>query len=79
VYVGEQEAADDVRKVFYNALTYNLPGSKVYSHAKTLSGFFENHWAAMPRAEADVNRPPSAEDMATFVEKCHRLGCNDME
>lgn len=73
LYKNHSEAAEDVRLIFTNAMTYNLPESRVYTHAKSLSEFFETQWATIAKSDADIkNRTPSMEALADFVEKCHR-------
>jgi hypothetical protein len=73
LYRNYSEAAEDIRLIFTNAMTYNLPESKVYSHAKSLGEFFETQWATFAKSDEDVrNRPPTMEALSDFVEKCHR-------
>lgn len=69
-YSSQEEAADDVRLIFHNAMTYNIPGSRVYVDAKTLSEFFEQNWATI--VKLDSGRPPTSEQMTEWAEMCHR-------
>ncbi len=72
-YSSHFEAAEDIRLIFTNAMTYNLPESKVYTHAKSLSEFFETQWGTIAKSEEDIrNRPPTMDSLSDFVEKCHR-------
>jgi hypothetical protein len=72
-YRTASELATDVRLIFMNAMTYNDPSSKVYTHAKTLREYWENHWAQVVGIESDADRPPNIELLTEFVEKCHRM------
>lgn len=82
VYKKPADIAIDVRLIFENAMTYNMPDSKVYVHAKSLGEFFENAWANVPSAfitaEDILDRPPSGEALADFVEKCHRISADEL-
>eukprot|EP01038_Epipyxis_sp_PR26KG_P014014 gene14014-18795_t len=71
-----EDAANDVRQIFINAITYNAPGSRVYSNAKALSDFFEQNWANV--VKDDVDRPPTTDAMVEFAEKSHRLSPEDL-
>ena len=67
------EAADDMRLIFSNAMTYNLPGSKVYNCAKSLGNVFENNFNQLQRKVAEnKKKPANIEDMSVWIEKCHR-------
>lgn len=78
-YQQEEDAAEDVRLIFINAMTYNAPGSRVYANAKSLSEFWENCWAAVYRsATEDLNRPPTTTEMTNWVEKCHRIPADEL-
>lgn len=66
------EVAADVRLIFLNAMTYNAPGSRVFVYAKTLSDIWEQNIATILKNENDVDRPASIEEMAHWVDKCHR-------
>jgi hypothetical protein len=70
-YLKSTEAAADVRLIFSNAMTYNAPGSRVYTNAKSLGEFWESNWASIAGAEDDIDRPPSKEALLAFVEKSH--------
>ena len=72
VYQSPADLASDTRLIFLNAMTYNDPSSKVFSHAKTQREIFESAWNAIVNAEEDKDRPPSVEQLTEFVEKCHR-------
>lgn len=76
-YHKQSEFAADVRLTCMNALTYNTPGSRVYGNAKSLSEFFETNWASIT-TEVDLDKPPSYNEMCLWVEKCHRLGPDDL-
>ena len=76
-YPKQSDFASDVRLTCMNALTYNAPGSRVYANAKSLSDFFENNWASIC-TEVDLDKPPSYNEMCLWVEKCHRLGPEDL-
>lgn len=71
-YESPVEAAADIRLIFLNAMTYNAPGSRVYVYAKTLSDLWESSCAGLLKQEDDIDRPASAEEMAHWVDKCHR-------
>lgn len=71
-------AAADVRLIFLNAMTYNAPGSRVYVYAKTLSDLWESSCASILRQEDDVDRPASVEEMANWVDKCHRINPDEL-
>lgn len=66
------EVAADVRLIFLNAMTYNAPGSRVFVYAKTLSDAWELNCANILKNENDVDRPATIEEMALWVDKCHR-------
>ena len=66
------EAANDVRLIFLNAMTYNAPGSRVYVYAKTLSDMWETSCAGLLNQEDDLDRPATIEEMTHWVDKCHR-------
>ncbi len=70
-YKRMEDVASDIRLTFINAMTYNAPGSRVYSHAKSLSEYWEQNWANINKAD-DVDKPPTTEEMTQWVEKCHR-------
>jgi hypothetical protein len=73
LYSNQRELASDIRLIFTNAMTYNLPGSKVYNHAKSLSDVFEIQWLQIAKSDDDIqDRPPTPEMLSDFVEKCHR-------
>lgn len=67
------EVAADVRLIFLNAMTYNAPGSRVFVYAKTLSDMWEQNCASILKHEDDVDRPATIDEMAHWVDKCHRL------
>lgn len=48
-YKNMSEWAQDVRRVWDNAKTYNAPESDVYAGAETLSNFFEQRYASIQR------------------------------
>lgn len=77
-YQREEDAAEDIRLIFINAMTYNAPGSRVYANAKSLSEYWENCWAGVYRATEDVNRPPNTTEMTNWVEKCHRIPADEL-
>lgn len=64
-YACQDDCAKDVRRIWVNALLYNMPGSKIYTTAKALSESFELNY--LPLARDDVNRPPNAEEMTSWV------------
>lgn len=71
-YQAPSDLANDMRLIFLNAMTYNDPTSKVFSHAKTQREFFESAWTNLVNVEEDKDRPPNVEQLTEFVEKCHR-------
>ncbi len=71
-YKTPTDLANDVRLIFLNAMTYNDPTSKVFSHAKAQKEFFEAAWSNIVNADEDRDRPPSLDQLTCFVEKCHR-------
>ena len=75
-YETSLEAAADIHLIFLNAMTYNAPGSRVYVYAKTLSDSWEASCANILKQEDDIDRPPMMEEMAYWVDKCHRYICN---
>ena len=73
-YACQDDCAKDVRRIWVNALLYNMPGSKIYTTAKALSESFELNY--LPLARDDVNRPPNAEEMTSWVagiDTCNHL------
>jgi hypothetical protein len=72
LYQTSSDLAFDMRLVFFNAMTYNPTGSKVYAHARSLSDFWESHWTNVVLPEDDVDRPPNADQLKELVEQCHR-------
>lgn len=49
-YNTAQEWADDVRLVWYNALSYNYKNSSTFLMAQQLSDYFEKKWKRFPRS-----------------------------
>ncbi len=64
--------AADIRLIFLNAMTYNAPGSRIYSQAKNLSEYFESNCKGLFKNVEDVDKPANAEEMGAWVDKCHR-------
>ncbi|XWS10947.1 hypothetical protein CRYUN_Cryun38cG0042100 [Craigia yunnanensis] len=54
-YKSPREFAEDVRLTYSNAMLYNPKGQDVHIMADTLSGIFEENWAAM-ESEYNLNR-----------------------
>ncbi|XWS10070.1 hypothetical protein CRYUN_Cryun39dG0044300 [Craigia yunnanensis] len=54
-YKSPREIAEDVRLTFSNAMLYNPKGQDVHIMADTLSGIFEENWAAI-ELEYNLNR-----------------------
>ncbi|XWS52153.1 hypothetical protein CRYUN_Cryun11dG0042800 [Craigia yunnanensis] len=54
-YKSTREFAEDVRLTFSNAMLYNPKGQDAHFMADTLSGIFEENWAAM-ESEYNLNR-----------------------
>jgi hypothetical protein len=74
IYSNPEEVVVDIRLMFINAMTYNAPGSRVYTHAKSLSEFWELQWSSNPnRSNTDQDKPPTIELMTSWVDKCRRL------
>ena len=71
-YAKAEDAAGDVRLTLTNAMTYNLPGSRVYNCAKNLGDYFEAQFIKIIKSQNDPGRPPSVEDMTQWVEKCYK-------
>lgn len=76
VYKIQDESAKDVRKIWLNAMIYNMPGSKIYTTAKALSESFEANY--LPMARDDPNRPPNAEEMTAWVADCHQVTSEEL-
>ncbi len=72
-YQKPSELANDMRLIFNNAMTYNDPKSRVYSHAKSLGEYWESAWAQLNITDDILDRPPTIDAMTDFVEKCHRF------
>eukprot|EP00601_Ochromonadales_sp_CCMP2298_P022863 CAMPEP_0173298012 /NCGR_PEP_ID=MMETSP1143-20121109/15855_1 /TAXON_ID=483371 /ORGANISM="non described non described, Strain CCMP2298" /LENGTH=191 /DNA_ID=CAMNT_0014238079 /DNA_START=108 /DNA_END=684 /DNA_ORIENTATION=+ len=72
------DASADVRSIFMNAMSYNKPNSRVYVHAKTMSEFWEASCAALMKGLVDPDKPASAEQLAAFVDKCHRVNAQEL-
>lgn len=63
-YATIDEFAADVRLVFTNCLTYNLPGSEICFMANTLSTYFEKHYKNVKASESEeyaIPDPKNAE------------------
>jgi hypothetical protein len=75
-YSSQDEVAKDIRRIWLNALLYNMPGSKIYTTAKALSESFEANYLAMARD--DPNRPPNAEEMTAWVADCHQVTSEEL-
>jgi bromodomain-containing protein 3 len=71
-YRDPTRVAADIRLIFLNAMTYNAPGSRIYSQAKNLSEFFESNCKGLFKNVEDVDKPANAEEMGAWVDKCHR-------
>eukprot|EP00467_Chlorarachnion_reptans_P014260 CAMPEP_0114515466 /NCGR_PEP_ID=MMETSP0109-20121206/16754_1 /TAXON_ID=29199 /ORGANISM="Chlorarachnion reptans, Strain CCCM449" /LENGTH=206 /DNA_ID=CAMNT_0001695679 /DNA_START=95 /DNA_END=715 /DNA_ORIENTATION=- len=56
VYGTPEEFAQDVRLVWKNAQTYNLPGSQIYKAASKLAKFFEKHFAKLNKKKPGPKR-----------------------
>ena len=76
VYTSQQDCAADIRLIWANAMLYNSPSSKIYMTAKTLSEQFESMYAAI--AEDDKERPPTADEMHTFVSTLFKLSPEEL-
>lgn len=70
IYKSQEECVADIRLIWCNSMLYNIPGSKIYAIAKSLSEHWESQWALYVN---DENRPPSSEEMTTWIEDCYRL------
>lgn len=70
-YQTEDECAEDIRRIWRNAMLYNAPGAVVYVKAKTLSEFFEAQWSAF--CEQDKNRAPQQTELQEFADKCYKI------
>jgi hypothetical protein len=70
-YKSIHQAAADVRTIWANAMTYNMPDSKIYQIAEGLSAFFENAYSQI--AKNDKDEPPSVEDMKAWAAKLYKL------
>ena len=46
--------------IFLNAMTYNAPGSRIYSQAKNLSEYFESKCKGLFKNVEDVDKPANA-------------------
>jgi hypothetical protein len=77
-YETAADAAGDVRIIFMNAMSYNKPNSRVYVHAKTMSEFWELSCSALMRGLFDPDKPPSAEELSAFTDKCHRISAAEL-
>ncbi len=75
VYDRSEEFSKDVRLIFINAMTYNVPGSRVYVNAKSLSEFFEVQWSTVRPASSDLDKPPSSDEISSWVEQSRRCFC----
>ena len=75
-YATQHACAKDMRRIWFNAMLYNVPGSKIYTTAKGLSETFEISY--YPLAKDDPNRPPSAEDMTSWVTDCHSITSDEL-
>jgi hypothetical protein len=75
-YTNELECAEDIRRIWENAMLYNAPGALVYVKAKSLSEYFESQWLAV--CAKDSNRPPLAHELQTFAENCYRISADDL-
>jgi hypothetical protein len=75
-YQNALECAEDIRRIWYNAMLYNAPGATVYVKAKTLQEFWEAQWATFN--QQDLNRPAVADDLRLFTENCYRISTEDM-
>jgi Bromodomain len=75
-YDTQHACATDVRRIWFNAMLYNVPGSKIYTTAKAMSESFEVSY--YPLAKDDPNRPPSADDMTNWVADCHSVTSDEL-
>mmetsp|Transcript_16504 Transcript_16504/g.15830 ORF Transcript_16504/g.15830 Transcript_16504/m.15830 type:complete len:199 (+) Transcript_16504:106-702(+) len=70
------DCATDMRRIWSNAMMYNIPGSKVYTSAKSLSEVWELSYVEI--VTDDIDRPPSVEEMNTWVGDCHSLTAEEL-
>lgn len=77
VYSKREQCAADIRLIWSNALLYNSPGSKIYIAAKSLSDYFETTYSSY--VVNDINRPPSIEEMTTWIENCHKINIDELK
>jgi len=77
-YKSENQCAEDIRLIWYNAMLYNAPGAQVYVKAKILSEYWEAQWASFCNGAADVNKPPASLELQSFAENCYRISPNDL-
>jgi len=78
LYNSENECAEDIRLIWYNAMLYNAPGAAVYVKAKILSEYWEAQWATFCHGSADLNRPPEKSELQAFAENCYRISPNEL-
>jgi hypothetical protein len=75
-YLNYQEAAHDMRLIWFNAMLYNAPGSKIYQYAKALSEYYEKLSSLC--FPDDPERLPTNEEASTWVDLCHRITPEEM-
>jgi len=78
LYNSENECAEDIRLIWYNAMLYNAPGAAVYVKAKVLSEYWEAQWAAFCHGSVDLNRHPEKSELQAFAENCYRISPNEL-
>ena len=66
--------------MWYNALIYNVPGSKIYSSARNLSELWESMFASIISKDKlhDIDRPPSVDQIAVMISDCHSLSAAEL-
>jgi len=66
-YTNADEFAADVRLVFTNCWTYNLPGSDIHVMATTLSGIFEKQFKNIKVKESKIQQTDEISEMQNVI------------
>jgi len=66
-YMNSEEFADDVRLIFTNCWTYNLPDSDIYFMAHTLSKLFEKELKKIKQMETNVTAKSEFQEMQDII------------
>jgi len=67
VYRDADEFAADIRLVFTNCWTYNLPGSDIHVMATTLSGIFEKQFKNIKAKETKIHKADEISEMQNVI------------